>query len=180
MKIRVALCGASGTGKTTVVRRVAEMLHLPINPVGSRSVAKEMGFNSPYDVDRAGQRSEFQRLLTRQKAAWEVDNDTFITDRTSFDNLVYHMLHDIQNVTPDDIQLASFAFERYTHVFFCPMRAFLKLGDDPHRLSSLPYHEAFERLLLSFVDDRAITLNEGRTELRIGIVEATCRSALLT
>lgn len=51
--IRIAFVGASGTGKTTVARALAARLDIPMNPVGSRSVAQEMGFESPYDVDNA-------------------------------------------------------------------------------------------------------------------------------
>lgn len=58
--MRVAFAGASGTGKSTLAAFVAAEYGLPINPVSSRSVAKEMGFvdpvtgdGRPYDVDRA-------------------------------------------------------------------------------------------------------------------------------
>lgn len=50
---RIAFCGASGSGKTTLATWLAEELGLPLNPVGSRSVARSLGFNNPYDVDRA-------------------------------------------------------------------------------------------------------------------------------
>lgn len=53
--MRVAICGASGTGKTTLAKAIAEEFGLPINPVGSRSVAKKMGFANPYDVDMASE-----------------------------------------------------------------------------------------------------------------------------
>jgi hypothetical protein len=51
--MRIAFVGASGTGKTTVAKVLAERLGLPFNPVGSRSTAKAMGFEGPYDVDKA-------------------------------------------------------------------------------------------------------------------------------
>lgn len=55
----IAMIGVSGTGKSTLARFISEQYGYPINPVGSRSVAKEMGFvgpdgeGRPYDVDRA-------------------------------------------------------------------------------------------------------------------------------
>jgi hypothetical protein len=52
--MRIAFCGASGTGKTTLAKALGEFFELERNPVGARSVAREMGFDNPYDVDRAG------------------------------------------------------------------------------------------------------------------------------
>jgi len=51
--MKIAFAGASGTGKTTLAKYLSEKLDLPFNPVGARSVAKKMGFDNPYDVDRA-------------------------------------------------------------------------------------------------------------------------------
>jgi len=51
--MRIAFIGASGTGKTTLAKWVAETYSLPLNPVGARSVARDMGFETPYDVDQA-------------------------------------------------------------------------------------------------------------------------------
>src|SRR5271170_3399791 len=87
--LRVAICGASGTGKTTLATFISETYGIPMNPVGSRSVSKAMGFDSPYDVDKAGKRAEFQRRLVTEKCEWEAAHDTFVTDRTTFDNLAY-------------------------------------------------------------------------------------------
>lgn len=57
---QIAFTGASGTGKSTLARWLAEELGVPFNPVGARSVAKAMGFYDPstgearpYDVDKA-------------------------------------------------------------------------------------------------------------------------------
>jgi len=53
--LRIAFAGASGTGKTTLAKYVYEVMapDMKFNPIGSRSVSKMMGFNSPYDVDMA-------------------------------------------------------------------------------------------------------------------------------
>jgi len=70
--VKIAFIGASGTGKSTLARFIAERFNLPINPVGSRSVAKEMGFvdpvtgeGRPYDVDRA-HRMDYKTTLNWQ------------------------------------------------------------------------------------------------------------------
>jgi hypothetical protein len=55
--LRAAFCGASGTGKTTLAKMVMEEFGLELTPIGSRSVAKELGFKSPYDVDKASRES---------------------------------------------------------------------------------------------------------------------------
>lgn len=58
--MRIAFTGASGTGKSTLAQWLSRELSLPMNPVGARSVAKDMGFVDfasgeprPYLVDRA-------------------------------------------------------------------------------------------------------------------------------
>lgn len=72
--MKIAFAGASGTGKTTLARWVSDTYGLPLNPVGSRSVAKEMGFvgpdgeGRPYDVDKAN-RTVYE--MTRRTASVE-------------------------------------------------------------------------------------------------------------
>lgn len=59
MNCRIVLTGASGTGKSTLAQYLVQKTGLPLNPVGSRQVALEMGFVNdkgepePYLVDRA-------------------------------------------------------------------------------------------------------------------------------
>ena len=96
--MRIAFAGASGTGKSTLANFLAKEYGLPVNPVGSRSVSAAMGFASPYDVDRAGKRSEFQQRLLDEKLAWERDHEAFVTDRTTLDNLAYTTLHDVHSI----------------------------------------------------------------------------------
>jgi hypothetical protein len=80
--MKIAFCGASGTGKTTLARYISEKYDLPMNPVGSRSTASLMGFKSPYDVDKANRavyRSELLEGRSPEAAAMAAmaDYDTY-------------------------------------------------------------------------------------------------------
>lgn len=139
--------GASGTGKTTLATWISETYKIPINPVGSRSVSQAMGFASPYDVDKAGLRAVFQRRLLVEKTTWESDHESFVTDRTTLDNLAYTTLHDVKSITPDDIALCSHGMVRYTHIVWLPVDSFCNVGGDPARNDSVVYHQLYEAVL---------------------------------
>ena len=144
--MRIAMCGASGTGKTTIASHVAQKYGLPLNPIGSRSVSKAMGFESPYDVDKAGKRAEFQRRLLEEKRTWEAEHEAFVTDRTTLDNLAYTALHDVHSINEAEMNKALDGFYRYTHVIHCPMRILCQPGDDAARVKDLAYHDLFDML----------------------------------
>lgn len=149
---RVALCGASGTGKSTLMKLISEHFKLEANPIGSRSVAKDMGFASPYDVDAAGKRTEFQTRLLESKATWEMSRDAFVTDRTTFDNLVYASLHQVHGVTEEYLKAAVLGVFRYTHVIYCPLSAFFNPGDDAARVKERTYHELYDYMLWGLLE----------------------------
>jgi hypothetical protein len=157
--IRLAFTGASGTGKTTLARWVSEQFDLPLNPVGSRSVAKAMGFDNPYDVDAAGQRGPFQRRLVEDKRAWEDTHESFVTDRTTLDNLAYTALHDVYAIDQGLVGKVREGLRRYTHIVFCPFDVFHSMGGDPHRVGGgvyeapdSTYHELYELVLKALLD----------------------------
>lgn len=152
LSARVAFAGASGTGKSTLSTWICEEYDLPLNPVGSRSVSLEMGFASPYDVDKAGRRQEFQRLLVQKKRAWEDDHLRFVTDRTTLDNLAYTALHDPLGVDQDLIDACAAGMKRYTHLFICPVDSFCTPGGDPQRQPSLTYHRLFDAMIHGLLD----------------------------
>jgi len=179
--LRVAFAGASGTGKTTLARWVSERFGLPINPVGSRSVAAAMGFASPYDVDQAGRRAEFQARLLREKRAWEElhSEKGFVSDRTTLDNLTYTMLHDVRSIDAATLASAVVGARHYTHVVYCPMDVVWKPGGDPARVPDETYHRLYDVVLKALLEryvgrtlaeaqfeklaDRQMWLNNGLT-----------------
>jgi nicotinamide riboside kinase len=60
--MNIAFAGASGCGKTTLVNHLVALYGGVVNPNGSRSMARTMGFESPYDVDRASLKA-YQRCF---------------------------------------------------------------------------------------------------------------------
>lgn len=79
--LRVAFAGASGTGKTTLARWVAETWDLPVNPAGSRNMAATMGFvdangaGLPYAVDQANG-AVYDRMLRAGAGAREAAQES--------------------------------------------------------------------------------------------------------
>jgi len=149
--MRIAFSGASGTGKTTLATWVSETYGIPVNPIGSRSVSQAMGFKTPYGVDAAGKRAEFQRRLVTEKVAWEASHDSFVTDRTTFDNIAYTALHDVHSIDGALMEAAIEGAHRYERIFLCPVHLFCDPGTDPARVKSRTYHELFEALAFGLV-----------------------------
>jgi predicted ATPase len=152
--MRVAVSGASGTGKSTLAEWISKTYGIPINPVGSRSVSQAMGFVTPYDVDKAGKRAEFQKRLVTEKVEWEAKHESFVTDRTTFDNLAYTALHDVHSVDDALMSAAIDGMQRYTNIFLCPVSGFWDPGTDPARVKARVYHELFEALTFGLIRQR--------------------------
>ena len=152
--IRASFAGCSGSGKSTLALWLSAELGIPLNPVGSRTVAIEMGFANPYDVDAAGKRGEFQERLQARKVEWEMAHESFTTDRTTLDELVYSGLHGEPSMMYADCALDHVV--RYTHIFYCPVDVFCNLDGDPKRMTDMDYQREFDcrlRALLCAVEN---------------------------
>lgn len=152
---RIGFAGASGTGKTWLATHIAEELELPLCPVGSRQVAEQMGFASPYDVDKAGKRAEFQRRLLHAKIQWEAQHPLFqfVSDRTPIDNLTYTALHDVMAIDDEMLRLTREHFATYTHVIVCWRSSFQQLGNDSARVLVPSYHAVYEACLQGLLNE---------------------------
>lgn len=173
--MRVAFCGAAGCGKTTLAKEISRIHDVPMNPVGSRSVALKMGHSNPYDVDLIkGQREIFQQRLLDDKMEWESATDKFVVDRTTFDVAAYTLMHCPSIVTHGFMSAASRGMDRYHVIFWCPITAFFDTAGDPCRYKEAFYHTAYdillEGLLMRFYPDRIIKLTDSRLNGRLEII----------
>ncbi len=167
---RVAFCGASGTGKTTLAKRLAEHYGLPLSPSMAREAAKDAGLASPYDSDHIGEvetrrvipgatmsRVNLQRAIVHRRIAWQDDHrQGFVSDRTSFDDLAYSLMHGLSGRTYQELADAvilqwSRLAPTYDRVVLCPVASFWRHGADVARVDDLSYHVRFEALLLELL-----------------------------
>jgi len=205
--VKIAFCGASGCGKSTLARYVVETYDLELNPVGSRSVAKDMGFDNPYDVDKADQaaylqtletppsfgrtrltigaaalasmcafgalpsaptvRPLFQRRLQDAKIAWEVEHESFVTDRSSFDDLAYAMMHCPDVVDSTFVARAFEASKAYDLLIYCPLSSFHDTAGDPARVADPMYHWHYDILLQGLLREAGIETSTRIVEMAL-------------
>ena len=117
--LRIYVCGAHSTGKTTLARHISRELGLPlINEVARQVIAEfEISFETlRVDLNRAG---DYQREVFRRQI--EVEQrypEGFVSDR-SFDNLAYAARHsNVIHELIDDAALRYFERVRESLVFF--------------------------------------------------------------
>ncbi len=150
MTNRIAFCGASGPGKTFLTKRLAAALGLELQPSFPRAVAADMGFASPYDVDAAGRRDDFQKLVLARMIAWQQDHWQvgFVADRSVFDVLTYSHIHCGERTYLECADAVRLHPElRYTRLVVCPIASFFKLGGD-----HVAYQLGYERILRKMVE----------------------------
>jgi len=166
--MKIAFTGCSGTGKTTLAKIVSQIYGIPYNPIGARSVAAEMGLETPYEADRLGIRAEFQERLLRSKYEWECQHESFVTDRTGWDQHCYARLalpdYHFSAAYFDTVQKTD---RKYDVIFFTPRKVFQDLGNDPARKDDPEYHLEFEVLLGASFGSRTIWLSETSVPERI-------------
>jgi len=166
MSFRIAFAGASGTSKSTLATWLSEAYGLPLNPIGAMDVANRMGFSSVYDLARAGLRPKFRASLFGLKSAWEEQTESFVTDRTTLDDLTYGLLHDVSDATnPDYFDAAVAHMARYDLVIHCPARVFCAPGGDAKRLVEPRYHRAFDIMLSGLIREAEVELGFSVLEL---------------
>ena len=83
---------ARAIGQTTLATWLADDARDDDNPSARAPSLARWASSRPGDVDKPGS-AAFQERLRREKIAWELARDSFVTDRTTLDELVYSGMH---------------------------------------------------------------------------------------
>ena len=119
---KIGICGAHGTGKTTLARIISEQYDLPIISQLMRNFWQEYGVMDfeklPKDV-----RTTFQKESLLRQIDAEDSTDNFVTDRTVLDQIAYTKMS--SNMSGVDLaiyeQLCRERLNRYTHLIYLPI-----------------------------------------------------------
>ncbi|HGH5398642.1 TPA: AAA family ATPase [Raoultella planticola] len=91
MNLRIGICGAQGTGKTTLAKAVSEQLDIPYMDAAVGAFLKDIGVDLSNDRMPAIERMKTQLEVAKYIDEITGDNREFITDRTPIDVLAYSM-----------------------------------------------------------------------------------------
>jgi nicotinamide riboside kinase len=105
--MRIALCGAHRTGKSTIAQSLQRRLGLPYIASSVSSVAKDMGVNLKSSLDMTQRIAFQQRVLEKMDSAYGSTN-SFVTDRSPLDAAAY-LLADATSVAGSHAERAMIA-----------------------------------------------------------------------
>lgn len=134
----ILVCGAQGTGKTTLVREISSRKNIRELTISTQSVMNSFGFKNHQDVLRACIMSPddgiaFQRKLIEDRYSMFYDNfksgtENTISDRGCIDSYVYYLLQCASQDTNEgteylaDITMRS--LELFTDIIYLPCGRF--------------------------------------------------------
>ncbi len=129
-----------------------DALGIPGTTTGEAALAAQIAFDRAklQGFTHETCRPMFQARLAADKIAWEASAESFVTDRTPFDDAGYAFLHCPAIVTREFIARASRGLDRYDHLFFCPLHAGQWLEGDPAREGDPDYYVRLETAILGF------------------------------
>ncbi len=158
--MKIAFCGAGGTGKTTLAELI-QTQYLPDHPLlesASRSVFKAKGLTE--EAEKAMTPAELWALQL-EIFYTKIARDTcsaFIADRTILDHWAYCLVQAHHGMTRKDARrweefTLKWMSEAYDHVVYCPIEKFWN-GEDPSGIRSAhyPYQILVDAVIRSYLE----------------------------
>ncbi len=117
--MRIAFAGAQGTGKTTTMEALNNVLGLPVLSSPGRRMMKQLGATSVAEIRERGLEGELQRMVAQAMAIEHGSTREFISDRSIFDSAGYDAALGLTNLDYD--RLVKRYRVRYDMVFILPI-----------------------------------------------------------
>jgi adenylylsulfate kinase-like enzyme len=180
-RLRIGLVGASGTGKSSIARGVAEKLGISF--VESKSITKSILDRDEYDyasgiqVERFLADSSRQNEILKKTIESQSDVGPFIADRTVIDLAAYAVieLHDEDSALLRKIFYACKKHASvYTHIFLCPWKD-APISDNHQRTLNPWYQFLIHALDEGIMDDwgiKSVVLKSEGTDKRVAEIVA--------
>lgn len=149
--MKIAISGSHGVGKTTLAKKLAEELGMPLISGVAREEAKRMGFVTTKGIKKMKllDRSIYQlRVFFRQIQEEEKHYKGFISDRSVFDAVAYSMYYNVDHkVISMLLHDALSHSERYDLILLCPPPQSSPPADDGFRLTDKASQDKVAQLL---------------------------------
>lgn len=150
------ICGASGTGKTTLAKHISELYELSYISTSASQIWDKFGFTSHGDALRKslndpglGLRYQLEVLLNRRQTLKGVPN--YIADRSYVDNATYALLQIGYGIAEGNLEIflneCKVAMGGVDGLIFLRWNLDIKLEDNGHRIMNRIYHEMVDNTM---------------------------------
>jgi thymidylate kinase len=158
--MKIGFTGAGGTGKTTTMELVKELIPLPVLPSGTRDVYRERGvIESDQESMSPQEKLDLQYAIFDRRAEVEqTAGESFIADRTLLCNFAYSQLRCYELMTEDmhrarEEQVKE-NLKQYDYIFYFPIY-FSPKGDDI-RQGNYTLTKVIDSLIFTFLEQQNV------------------------
>lgn len=156
MNKRIMICGASGTGKTTLANHIAELYELPNPNTSAKLVWEKFGFKDHADAHSksSGSKSlgmDYQTAILTARLDLLKFHKRYVTDRSFVDNAVHialelgHLL--IENEMMAFLDRCSMGMSDCDGLIYLQWTPFIELENDKFRVFNPYFQDMVDKII---------------------------------
>lgn len=165
--MKIAISGAHGVGKTTLVNALAGTIKIPVIHEVVRAVAKEMEIEN-CGIIKVSDTETIERFQTKvfyHQVLREIELPDFISDRSLFDIVAYMEYYGLPTDMIDEFfQYVIRCSTNYDAIIYCPIPKWVEIEADGFRLvEGQDEYDAILKRLLFESECQVIKLTRNRS-----------------